>query len=83
MGVDIVIYRAKIGGFVLGNKVESGLSRKRQDSGFSKVWFIGLVTAILLVIGGVEVNPRLQVEQANIDHILTYVQNQEKESKVI
>jgi hypothetical protein len=63
IGVDIVIYRAKIGGFVLGNKVESSLSRKRQDSGSAKVWFIGLVTVILLVINGVEVNPGPQVEQ--------------------
>jgi hypothetical protein len=83
MGVDIVIYCARIGDFVLSNNVESGLSRKRQDSGSAKVWFIGLVTVILLVIGGVEVNPGPQVEQAKIDQILTYVKNQEKESKVI
>jgi hypothetical protein len=36
--------------------------------------------AVLLVIGGVEVNPGPQVEQGKIDQILSYVKNQEKES---
>jgi hypothetical protein len=83
MGVDIVTYRARIGGFVPGNKGEGGVTKKRQDSGLAKVWFIGLVTAVLLVIGGVEVNPGPQAEQTKIDQILTYVKNQEKEIKAI
>jgi hypothetical protein len=58
MGVDTVTYRARIGGFVSGNKGQGGVTKKRQDSGLAKVWFIGLVTGVLLVIGGVEVNPR-------------------------
>jgi uncharacterized coiled-coil DUF342 family protein len=41
------------------------------------------VTAVLLVIGGVEVNPGPQAEQTKIDQILTYVKNQEWESKAI
>jgi hypothetical protein len=57
MGVDIVTYRARIGAFVSGNKGECGVIKKRQDSGVVKVWFIGLMTAVLLVIGGLEVNP--------------------------
>jgi hypothetical protein len=83
MGVDIVTYRARIGGFVSGNKGECGVTKKRQDSGQAKDWFIGLVTAVLLVIGGVEVNPGPQAEQTKIDQILTYVKNQERESKAI
>jgi uncharacterized coiled-coil DUF342 family protein len=54
------------------------VTRKRQDSGFDKVWFSGLVLAILLVLGGVEVNPGPQVDQ-----ILAYVKNQEKDSTLI
>jgi hypothetical protein len=66
MGVDIVTYRARISGFVLGNKVESGSA---------KVWFIGLVILVLVMIGGVETNPGPQVEQVKIDQTLVYVKN--------
>jgi hypothetical protein len=83
MGVGVVIYCTRTGGFAAKKKVESGCSRKRQESGTDKVWIIEIVTVILLVIGGVEVNPGPQAEQAKIDQILTYVKNQEKESKVI
>jgi hypothetical protein len=41
------------------------------------------VITVLLVIGGVEVNPGPQVEQGKIDQILAYVKNQENESKII
>jgi hypothetical protein len=37
MGVDIVTYRARIGGFVSGNKGECGVIKKWQDSGLAKV----------------------------------------------
>jgi hypothetical protein len=50
MGVDTATYHARIGGFVLGNKVESGMLKKGQESGSAKVWFIGLVIVILLVM---------------------------------
>jgi hypothetical protein len=83
MGVDIALYRARIGGFIWGNKVECGSVKKRHDSAFDKVWFSGLVLAIILVIGGVEVNPGPQADQAKIDQILAYVKNQEKDSKLI
>jgi hypothetical protein len=62
MGVDIALYRSRIGGFIWGNKVECGSVRKRHDSGFDKVWFSGLVLVIILVIGGVEVNPGPQAD---------------------
>jgi hypothetical protein len=32
MGVDIETYRARIGGSVIGNKLESGMLKKRQES---------------------------------------------------
>jgi hypothetical protein len=83
MGVDIEIYCARIGGSVLGNKVESSMLKKRQEGCSAEVWFIGLVTVTLLVIGDVETNPGPQIEQVKIDQILAYVKNQEKESKVI
>jgi hypothetical protein len=56
---------------------------KGQESGLIKIWFLGLVVAVLLVIGGVEANPGSQVEQGKIYQILSYVRNQVKESKVI
>jgi hypothetical protein len=40
---------------------------------------LGVVVAVLLVIGGVEVNPGPPAEQGKIDQVLTYVRNQEKE----
>jgi hypothetical protein len=46
---------------------------KGQESGLIKVWFLGLVVAVLLVIGGVEANPGPQVEQGKIYQILSYV----------
>jgi hypothetical protein len=83
MGVDIETYRARIGGFVLGKKVESGMLKRRQEACSAEVWFIGLVNVTLLVVGGVETNPGPQIEQVKIDQILAYVKNQEKESTVI
>jgi hypothetical protein len=61
------VIATRIGGFVQGNKVESGMLKKRQERGSAKLWFIGLVIVILLVIGGVEVNPGPQAEQTKID----------------
>jgi hypothetical protein len=83
MGIDIATYRARIGGFVFGRKMDSGIRVNGQESGLIKIWFSGLVVAVLLVIGGVEANPGPQVEQGTIDQISSYVKNQEKESKVI
>jgi hypothetical protein len=83
MGVDIGTYRARIDEFVLGNKLESGVLKKRQEGCAAEVLFVGLVIVILLVIGGVETNPGPQIEQVKINQILACVKNQEKESKVI
>jgi hypothetical protein len=82
MGIDIATYRARVGGFALGRKAESGI-RVKNRRGLAKILFLGLVIAILLAIGGVEANPGPQVDQGNIDQILSYVKNQEKESKEI
>jgi uncharacterized protein YukE len=83
MGVDMETYRAGNGGSVLGNKVKSSVLKKMQEGFLAEAWFIGLVVVILIVTGGVEMNPRLQIKQVKIDQILAYVKNQEKESKVI
>jgi hypothetical protein len=53
---------------------------KGEEIGMIKIWFFGLVVAVLLVIGGVEANSGPQVEEGKIDQILSYVKNQEKES---
>jgi hypothetical protein len=84
MGVDIGTYRARIGGFVLGNKVQSGVLKKRQKGCAAEVWFIGLVIVTFSVIGGAETNPPgPQIEQVKIGQILVYVKILEKQSKVI
>jgi hypothetical protein len=63
--------------------MDKGGRVKGQESGVLKIWFLGVVVAVLLVIGGVEVNPGPPTEQGKIDKILAYVRNQEKESKII
>jgi hypothetical protein len=82
MGIDSVTYLARIGGFVVGRKMDSDIGVKGQENGMIEIWFFGLVVAVLLVIGA-EANPGPQVEQEKIDQILSYVKNQERESKVI
>jgi hypothetical protein len=37
--------------------MDRGIRVKGQESGLIKIWFLGLVVAVLLVIGGVEANP--------------------------
>jgi hypothetical protein len=76
--VDIEIYRSRIVEFVIGNKVESGVSKKRQEGCAAEVWFVGLVVVTLSVIGGAETNPGPKIEQVKIDQILAYIKNQEK-----
>jgi hypothetical protein len=63
--------------------MDKGVWVKGQESGLLQIWFLGVVVAVLFVIGGVEMNPGPTVEQGKIDHILAYVKNQEKESKII
>jgi hypothetical protein len=65
MGIDIVTYWSRIGGFVSGRKMDSGIRVKGQESGLIKIWFLGIVVVVLLVIGGVEANPAPQVERKN------------------
>jgi hypothetical protein len=65
MGIGIVTYRARIGGFAFERKVESGIRVKGQESSLVKIWFLGLVILLLLVIGGVEANPGPQMEREN------------------
>jgi hypothetical protein len=83
MGVGIEVYRARIGGFGPWRRMDKGVRAKRRESGLLQVWFLGVVVAVLLVIGGVEMNPGPAVEQGKIDQILAYVKNQEKDSKII
>jgi hypothetical protein len=49
----------------------------------SQIWFLGLVIMVLLVTGGVELNPGPLVNQGKIDQILAHVRHQEKESNWI
>jgi hypothetical protein len=67
----------------LRKKIDRGVQVKGQESSLTKTCFLGLVIAVLLVIGGMEVNSGPQVEQGKINQILAYVKKQEKESKII
>jgi hypothetical protein len=49
----------------------------------NQIWFLGLVIMVLLVTGGVELNPGPPVDQGKTDKILAHVRHQEKESKWI
>jgi hypothetical protein len=55
----------------------------KVDTDGWQTWFWGLLLIVLLVIGGVEANLGLPVEQEKIDQILIHMRKQEKESKVI
>lgn len=66
-------YRVRIGRLVVKWK-DKGLEGKREQKSFeSKVWFLGLVTTVLLIVAGVQLNPAPQVELAKINQILSYV----------
>jgi hypothetical protein len=65
MGIDIVTYRARIGGFVVGRRMDSDIRVEGQENGMTKIWSFCLVVAVLLVIDGVEENPGPQVEWEN------------------
>lgn len=55
MGVDINVYRARIGCFNSRRKV---VDKKKDYSGWEQLlWAIGTILAVLLIIGGVEANP--------------------------
>jgi hypothetical protein len=78
IGVDIETYHSRISRFVLESKWENAIIKKGKGSSPSIVWFMGLVKVVLLVIGGVEIKPDLQVEVVMINQILAYVENREK-----
>ena len=54
MGITVEQWRASIGGWMKGHRM-SGTSLCKESS--SSTWFQLLVLAVLLVIGGVELNP--------------------------
>jgi hypothetical protein len=83
MGVDIGTYHARIGSFA------ASYTRKNTTKGLKvemvgwKTWFWGLLQIVMLVIGGVEVNPGPPAEQEKTNQILIHMRNQEKDSKVL
>jgi hypothetical protein len=83
MGVGTETYRTRIGRFAV-NKEDGRLAGKREKNGSeNKVWCLGLVATVLLVIGGVLLNRGPQVELSKIVEIISYVNNQGKENKAI
>jgi hypothetical protein len=66
MAVDIVIYRARAGLF--GRRKDN--SECVGKAGITNMWFLGLIIATLLIVGGVELNPGPEMEEKVLE-ILT------------
>jgi hypothetical protein len=73
MGVDISIYRARIGSSAAKYKKKDTTERWKVGTDGWQTWFWGLVLIVLLVIGGVEANPGPPVEQEKFDKILIHM----------
>lgn len=61
--MDIKLYRARIGLF---NKRQRKLPVNSYDINIVRIahtWFFGITVAVMLMIGGVELNPGLQTEE--------------------
>jgi hypothetical protein len=61
MGVDTGTYQARIGTFIVKSSVEETAATQEVKEG-KQCWFVGLLTMVLLVVGGVELNPGPMVE---------------------
>jgi hypothetical protein len=55
MGVDIGTYRARIGTFRVSSVKKTAATQEVMEGNLC--WFVGLVIMVLLVVGGVELNP--------------------------
>jgi hypothetical protein len=81
MGVDIGTYHTRNGSFVANYTRKNTMGGWKVEMDGWQTW--GYMLMVMLVIGGVEANLGLPVEQEKIYKILTHMQNQEKEFKVI
>jgi hypothetical protein len=75
MGVDISIYRARIGSSAAKYKKKDTTEGWKEETDGWQTWFWGLVLTVLLVIGGVEANPGPAVEQEKFDQIITHAKS--------
>jgi hypothetical protein len=67
MVVELEIYRARIGVFMT-NRSEV----KKSGVNMTTVWFFGILVAMMLVIGGIELNPGPQMEE-KIERLLNHM----------
>jgi hypothetical protein len=57
VGIDIVVYRARIGLFG-ATRIQVGLTIGNNNGTIAvEMWFFGMVLAVLLLVGGIESNP--------------------------
>jgi hypothetical protein len=70
MGVDIVILRARIGLFGRRKNNVTLNSKCVGKAGITNMWFLRLIIATLLIVGGVELNPGAEMEEKVLE-ILT------------
>jgi hypothetical protein len=78
MGVDIGTCHPRIGSFAANYERKNTTGELKVETTGWQIWFWGLLLIVMLVIGGVEVNPGPPVEQEKINKILIHMQNQEK-----
>jgi hypothetical protein len=83
MGVAIEVYRTRIGMFTRRIKNERNAVLCGPGSFSINMFFVGLVVMMLLVMGGVEVNPGPPADHLKLDLILEHVKNQGHETKTI
>jgi hypothetical protein len=84
MGISTEVYRARIGAFNgNGTQWKTARNTKTRNSEINiKIWFLGLVIVTLLIVGGVEQNPRPMSEQKEIEFFEFIKKTCEKENKV-
>jgi hypothetical protein len=73
--VDLGAYHARIGSFAANYKRKNTTEGWKVQTNGWETWFWGFVLMMMLVIGGVEVNPGLPVEQEKIHQILTHAKS--------
>jgi hypothetical protein len=70
MGVDIELYRARIGHFDIRQCKLPVNNYNINIVRIAHTWFFGIIVTVMLVIGGVELNPGLQTEEKLIEFML-------------
>jgi cell division septal protein FtsQ len=63
MGVELEVHRASIGLFRSNRSEVRQANMKKSGVIPTSVWFFGILLAMVLVIGGIEINPDPQMKE--------------------